>query len=276
MKKLMIAAVATAMVGAAYAGCERPEITTNNCAEVYDVVMNLKTTKCLCQARTKTYTVGTACIRGTSNETYCASWRSIVTKKVYGVIWNCECTCSEDLDKESPLLVTPDGWNYDLDAHDSQGNQYFWMPSEKIELDSYMAFAALQRIGAANGKVEAWGTFGDGVNFAGFGTHGALRTKTLSGAVAGCWGAPYDCAIYPEEVVKCPAYNLCTLLPVEDDTLTAVYGTFTVKYNNAKSIKLAKGGDLQKDIGVIPAQWKKLTPKAMIPEYEAATAAPAP
>lgn len=278
MKKLMIAAVATAMVGAAYAGCERPEITTNNCAEVYDVVMNLKTTKCLCQARTQTYTIGTACIRGTSNETVCVSWRSIVTKKVYGVIWNCNCTCSQQLidedNVESPLLLAAVPWDYELSAADASGNQYFWMPSEKLELDSLMNFAALQRIGAANGKVEAWGTFGDGVNFAGFGTHGALRTKTLSGAVAGYWGAPYDCAIYPEVVAVCPVYQLCNpkvALDSGSEAYTAVYGTFTVKYNNAKSIKLAKGGDLQKDIGVIPAQWKKLVPRAVIPEYGTAT-----
>ena len=263
MKKLMIAAAAAAMVGAGYAECSRPvtpETEVVGCAEVYDVVMNLKTTKCNCQDRV--IIDGDECSREV--EKVCVAWRTVTTKKVYGVIWNCECTCSEDLDEKSPLLVEPALWDGTLDAADvEEGNQFFWMPSEKLALDSMMKFAALGRIGAINGKVEAWGTFGAGISFAGFGTHGALRTKTISGGVAGFWGAPYNCASWDKEedayVEKCPMYDICDLTPIDDgnETLTAVYGSFTVKFNAAKSAKLAKGGSLV-TIGVIPAQYKKL------------------
>jgi len=260
MKKLMIAAAAAAMVGGVYAGCEKPTKTVVNCAEVYDVVFNLKTTKCNCEyvAGTTGATIG--CIKAEDTPASCKAWRTVVTKKVYGVIWSCECTCSENLTEESPLLVAPAQWDGTLAAADAQGNQYFWMPSEKLVLDSLMTFKFLARIGAANGKVEAYGTFGDGIYFAGFGTHGALRTKTISGGVAGCWGAPWDCSTEDQGVFAedCPAYGLCDAkTAVADYTTTAVYGSFTVKYNNAKSVKLAKGGSLV-DIGVIPTQYKKL------------------
>ena len=257
MKKLMIAAVATAMVGAAYAGCDKPKAA--DCAEVYDVVMNLKTTKCNCKLISTVVDEGGACQKGSVSED-CVAWRTVTTKKVYGVIWSCLCTCSADLTEQSPLLVAPALWDGELSAADAQGNQFFWMPSEKLALDSLMTFKFLGRIGAINGKVETWGTFGDGVYFAGFGTHGALRTKTISGAVAGCWGAPYDCSVREGGVYTqdCPIYDLCDpTTMVADYTKTAVYGTFTVKYNAAKSAKLANGGSLV-TIGVIPAQYKQL------------------
>ena len=261
MKKLMIAAVATAMVGAAYAGCDKPAAA--DCAEVYDVVMNLKTTKCNCKLTETVVDEGGACQKGTV-AAECVAWRTVTTKKVYGVIWSCECTCSKDLTEQSPLLVEPALWNGTLSAADAEGNQFFWMPSEKLALDSLMKFEFLGRIGAINGKVEAWGKFGsagtEGVYFAGFGTHGALRTKTISGGVAGCWGAPYDCAVKEAGVYTedCPVYDLCDpTTAVADYSKTAVYGTFTVKYNAAKSAKLAAGGSLV-TIGVIPAKYTKL------------------
>ena len=262
MKKLMIAAAATAMVGAVYAGCDKPVDPEVDCAEVYDVVMNLKTTKCNCKLLSTTTTVGGGCNKtSTSTTEDCVAWRTVTTKKVYGVIWSCKCTCATDLDEQSPLLVEPAPWDGELDAAETKGNQFFWMPTEKLALDSLMTFKFLGRIGAANGKVEAWGTFGDGVNFAGFGTHGALRTKTISGGVAGCWGAPYDCATVDEGgfyTEDCPIYDLCTpTQAVQDYSKTAVYGSFTVKYNAAKSAKLARGGSLV-TIGVIPAKYTKL------------------
>lgn len=273
MKKLMLSAAVAAMSYAVFASCDKPDDPDPvDCAEVYDVVMNVKTTKCNCDLISTTTTTGGACNKESSSTTEeCVAWRTVVTKKVYGVIWSCECTCSEDLTEKSPLLVAPEAWDKVLQAADAQGNQYFWMPSEKYELDSLMTFKALMRIGAINGKVETWGTFGDGINFAGFGTHGALRTKTIQGGLAGVWSAPYDCATVTDDGKHedpCPAYDICDTTAVDSNyDKTAVYGTFTVKFNATKSAKLAKGGSLV-TIGVIPAQYKALKAAADIEQYK--------
>ena len=260
MKKLMIVAAATAMAGAAFAACDKPTVKAVNCAEVYDVVFNLKTTKCLCdEIVTKTTSQG-ACNKDVTTKTeVCKSWRVVTTKKVYGVIWSCACSCYEDY-TDSTLMATPAAWDF-LDIDQTAGNQFFWMPSEKYYLDSLMTFNFLGRIGAANGKVEAYGTFGSGINFAGFGTFGQIRVKKITGAAAGCWGAPYNCASWDADqeayTDDCPAYTTCdATIPVADYTTTAAYGTFSVKFNATKSAKLANGQFFN---NVIPAKWEKLT-----------------
>ena len=269
MKKLMIVAAATAMAGAAFAACDKPVTPAVNCAEVYDVVFNLKTTKCLCdEIVTKTTSQG-GCNRPiSSTETVCKSWRAVTTKKVYGVIWSCMCSCYEDLDGNtldgSTLQLPQTLWDGEDDTLETS-TQFFWMPSEKYRLDSLMTFNFLGRIGAANGKVEAYGTFGDGIKFAGFGTFGQIRVKKITGAAAGCWGAPYNCVGTWDETegkwiydMDCPAYKTCDPKignEVDDYSTTAAYGTFSVKFNATKSAKLANGTFYN---NVIPAKWDKL------------------
>jgi len=262
MKKLMIAALAAASMGA-FAACDKPDTPTSNCAEVYDVVFNLKTTKCKCSTVT-TYTYGDACGKPTKSGTSeCVAWREIVSKKVNGVIWSCVCDCDADLDADSVLQVTPVWWDYTTVAADAQGNQYFWIAKDKYDLSdkSLMTFTFLGRIGKDNKKVEAYGTFGAGISFAGFGTYASGRVSKISGNAAGYWGAPYDCASYNADdgvfTDDCPAYQLCDpTQALEDFSTTAAYGTFSVKYNASKSKKLMAG----KFVGnVIPAAYSKFT-----------------
>lgn len=265
MKKLMIAAAVAAMGIGAYASCDKPEDKEVNCAEVYDVVFNLKTTKCKCSNK-KQVTIGDECGKPVKDYSYdCVAWREIVSKKVNGVIWSCVCSCSTDLDVESTLQVTPAWWDYTTVAADAQGNQYFWIAKDKYDLSdaSLMTFTFLGRIGKDKKKVEAYGTFGTGISWAGFGTYDTKhdRVTKISGNAAGYWGAPYDCSSmdnvdgvisYTED---CPAYKLCGDDPavMDDYSTTAAYGTFSVKYNAAKSKKLMAG----KFVGnVIPAGYK--------------------
>ena len=237
MKKLMIAALAAAAVGGAYAGCEKGE--DKNCAEVYDVSMTIKTTQCKCAA--KTTVTKNAC--GKEKNTSCVAWREVTTKKVTGAIWSCTCSCDDDLDTDSILQVTPEWWDYETSAFDAKGNQYFWFKSgDELDAANLMTFKYLGRIGKKNDKVEAAGTFGDGIYFAGFGSYDTKnsRVKNISGNLAGIWGAPYDCSSddldNPED---CPVYQLCDGDTVLDDiSWTAASGSFSVKYNSSKSKKL--------------------------------------
>ena len=259
MKKLMFAAVAAAAAGV-FAACDRPDVVVDG-AEVYDVVINLKTTKCVCKNIT---TVNkTACEREVN--TTCESWREVVSKKVNGVIWSCAITCSDDIgDAETPLALEPAWWDEIADPSESQGNQYFWLAKDKIILADTDLWTTkwIARIGKGNKKVEAFGTFGDGLNWAGFGAWDAkkVRVSKISGGIAGCWGAPYDCSSYDADnkqyTEDCPAYKLCDDDMKDDYTKTAAYGTFSIKYNASKAKKLAAG----KLVGnVIPSAYKAWT-----------------
>ena len=248
MKKLMIALAAAGLVGGAFASCDKPATPTpKNCAEVYDVVFNLKTTKCKCTTVTSWGNGGNECGKPTKGDAVkkCVAWREIVSKKVNGVIWNCDCSCSADLDKDSILEITPVIWDLVTDPADAAGNQYFWIAKDKWVLDSLMEFSFLGRISKGNKKVEAYGAFG-AISFAGFGTYDVKNTRVakISGNAAGFWGAPYDCSSWEDNdyTEDCPAYQLCdATAALEDYSTTAAYGTFSVKYNAAKSKKLAAG-----------------------------------
>jgi len=260
MKKLMIAAAVAAVSVGAFAACERPDEVADG-AEVYDVVVNLKTTKCVC--KNVTTVTKTACER--ESTTTCESWRDVVTKKVNGVIWSCAITCSEDIgDKETPLALDQVWWDYNTNPQESAGTQFFWIAKDKIILAENDLWQTkwIARIGKNNKKVEAFGTFGDGLNWAGFGTWDSkkYRVSKISGGVAGCWGAPYDCSSFDPDEKKytddCPAYKLCEDEVVEDITKTAAYGSFTIKFNSKKAKKLAAG----KLVGnVIPSAYKGWT-----------------
>lgn len=259
---MFVAALAASTV--AFGACDKPDgPTPKNCSEVYDVAFTLKTTTCKCKTIKTTEIVGNECGKDKVVTTDCVAWREVVTKKVAGNIWSCSCSCSEDLDVDSTLEVTPAWWDLNPVAADAQGNQYFWFSKEKKALtETLMTFKHLARIGKAKTTVEAAGTFGDGINFAGFGTYDAknMRVKSITGHAAGVWGAPYDCTsddyTQPDD---CPAYQLCDATTALDDyAWTAAAGTFTVKYNASKSAKLAKGVLPVKEMAVVFPSYESL------------------
>ena len=236
MKKLMIAAAAAALVGGVYAACDI-EPVVRECAEVYDVVLNLKTTTCKCKA-TPVYIKGSSCGITTSKkgDPTCVAWRQVVTKKVQGVIFACVCDCTADaegsiLDSNVLAPALYDG---------EEGNQIFWIAKDKVTLDSLLTIKWLARIGKTNAQVEAAGTFGDGIQVAGYGAYDTknMRVKNISGYAAGVWGGDIDCSD-DEGTEICPAYKLCptdgALLAQDDYSKTFAGGTWSVKYNASKS-----------------------------------------
>ena len=245
MKKLMIAAAAAALVGGAFADCERPQGPTTNCAEVYDVVLTLKTTECKCKSiKTKEY--GSECGRQTvtPGQPECVAWRQVVTKKIQGVIFNCTCSCTTDVDGSilDSAVLAPAIWN-GLTTEDMEGNQYFWIAKDKVVFDrdtDLLTIKWLARIGQKNTQVEAAGTFQEGINVAGFGAYDTknARVKNISGSAAGVWAAPIDCSDEEGEEF-CPAYKLCDDEVLDNFSKTFASGNWSVKYNAAKSKALA-------------------------------------
>ena len=258
MKKLMIAVAAMASA-AAFADCERPTQNTANCAEVYDVVLNVKTTECKCKILT-TKTSSSECGRITTGKTEsCVAWRQIVTKKIQGVIFSCACSCTEDVQGSilDSTVLAPAIWN-GLTTEEMSGNQYFWVAKDKAIFDrdaDLLTIKWLGRIGKSMNQVEAAGTFQEGVTVAGYGAYDTKngRVKNISGNVAGVTGAPIDCSDEAGEEF-CPAYMLCEDTPLADYSKTFVSGTWSVKYNASKSKALASNA---------ANLWGKIVPKAV-------------
>jgi hypothetical protein len=258
MKKLMIAVAAMASA-AAFADCERPTQNTANCAEVYDVVLNVKTTECKCKILT-TKTSSSECGRTTTGKTEsCVAWRQIVSKKIQGVIFNCACSCTEDVQGSilDSTVLAPAIWN-GLTTEEMSGNQYFWVAKDKAIFDrdaDLLTIKWLGRIGKSMNQVEAAGTFQEGVTVAGYGAYDTKngRVKNISGNVAGVTGAPIDCSDEAGEEF-CPAYMLCEDTPLADYSKTFVSGTWSVKYNASKSKALASNA---------ANLWGKIVPKAV-------------
>ena len=218
MKKLMFVAVAV-LAAAAYADCGKEPVPQGECAEVYNVVMSLKTTVCKCKA----LTTKTAVPCGKETSTECVAWREVASKKVEGVIWSCGCTC---IDYAGASIEDPDG-------------QLFWIAKDKIILNDEIEIDHLYRIGKKNEKVEFAANYG-ALRLAGTGSFDAknMKVKSVSGSVAGLWLAQYDCA---DETLSsyCPNYGICDLDLGVDETVA--YGTFTIKYNASTSKKFAAG-----------------------------------
>ncbi len=245
----MIAAAAMASV-AAFADCDIVAPSSSNCAEVYDVAFNLKTTECKCKVLT-TKTSGSECgITTHGKVTECVAWRQVVTKKVQGVIFSCFCDCTDDV-AGSVLdgnVFAPAIWNLMTDDTMS-GNQYFWIAKDKIVLpaEDLLTIKWLARIGKTKNQVEAAGTFGDGIYVAGYGAYDTKnsRVKSISGNAAGVWLTTRDCSSEDADDDgflddDCPAYDLCdATTAVADYTKTFAAGTWTVKYNASKSKALA-------------------------------------
>ena len=258
MKKLMLTAALMASA-VAFADCDRPTTTPTNCAEVYDVVLNVKTTECKCKYLT-TKTSSSECGRTTTDKIEaCVAWRQVVSKKIQGVIFNCQCSCTADVDGSilDSAVLAPAVWN-GLTTEEMSGNQYFWVAKDKVVFDrdaDLLTIKWLGRIGKSMNQVEAAGTFQEGVNVAGYGTYDTKnnRVKSVSGNVAGVTGAPLDCSDELGEEF-CPAYKPCEDTVLDDYSKTFVSGTWSVKYNASKSKALAaNAGNL----------WGKIVPQAV-------------
>lgn len=264
MKKLMLTAALMASA-VAFADCDIVDTPTGNCAEVYDVVLNLKTTECKCKI-TSTKTSSSECGITTHGKVEaCVAWRQVVTKKVQGVIFSCYCDCTEDVPGSvlDGTTFAPAIWN-GLTTDAMSGNQYFWIAKDKAVLPEtdLLNIKWLARIGKTKNQVEAAGTFGDGINVAGYGTYDVKnsRVKSISGNAAGVWGTTRDCSGEDADDDgflddDCPAYQLCDATQAVDDfSKTFAAGTWSVKYNASKSKALANNRS---------SLWGKVVPAAV-------------
>ncbi len=245
MKKLMIAAVTTAMVGGAFAAptCapEETQPEVEDVALVYSFKATVKTTKGLAQ---KGYSItgnGTQCAPGDTTNVDCTVLRTKDSTKFEGWVYLCDNACA--LDTFSAVV---------------------WDSKRKVQLnDAAFTKTLLNVMGKKQTEAEyAWtfaGTadYGDdraqayALTGAGLGKFDVknVRYSSFSGNFAGTAAASYDlktkvaeavlCACEPSKVWACD--DLATLT----DSETVAYGSWTLKYNSSASKKYLANGYLK-------------------------------
>lgn len=240
MKKLMIAAVAAAMIGGAQAVtcvtdkvCEKDPCTgEKTCDEVsgagtaHKVVISLKTTV------NKSKTTKKACEDGE-----CTYWRQQGTKKINGLVWEQLADC---------YGCVPFGIN-----------SAFWTNDEALDVEFAMGAGIIGK-GVNSKKAEAYGTLaGDdfgALSWAAFGTWASstkknecedddcvMYVKSLSGSIAGY-------LIPAEWTDECQDCDLIVYEGCCDDMQlanTAAYGTIKISYDKATAKKVAVAEDDQ-------------------------------
>jgi hypothetical protein len=221
MKKLMIAALAVASVGAAYASDACGYITPDT-AWVYKWTFTGKTTK---PAEAKVKIAASAC--GEAPET-CAV-RTPTSLKIQGYTWICSPGCGDQFGEFSEV------------------NEIFW--STKPENDSFaggLANEIFHIIGRNAKQAEVAGTAdltGAGMRYeftyAGLGKYDTKnrRLKAAKGNFAGY--------AYHENCLTSAVWN-CDPLTINcgENPATVAYGKFKVRFQKSASKKFAKVGKL--------------------------------
>lgn len=214
-------------------------VFTAQCAsttyKVYDVTFTMKTTK-----------AGKMVVGDCGDE-----WlsREKGSKKIKGVIAGCGCLAA---------LADPSCENFKM---------YFWDESTKTQLTNFVfGVEMLQRIGRKSNLVEHFGIFFSEQDFesmmfsmAGTGTYSDSKLGfdydhvSASGNIVGMMEAPVKlikgdcnaCAPTPDEIITSTAIAVCedgTCAESELANITAVCGTYTIKFNQSKASKCAKKG----------------------------------
>jgi hypothetical protein len=250
MKKLMIVAVAAAMVGGAQAVtcvtgkvCEKDPCTgEKECVEItgagtaHKVAISLKTTAI--KGKTKK-------IKCSDGE--CTYWRQQATKKINGLIW-------EQLD--DCFGCVPFG-----------SNSAFWTADEALDVE-FAIGVGLIGSGTTSKKIEAYGTLaGDdfgALSWAGFGSMAAstkknqcsdddcvMYVKSISGGIAG-WLIPAEWDDICQDCDAIEYEGCCDDMQLEN---TAAYGTIKITYDTAtaKKVAVALDGDDPTSFYKIPA-----------------------
>ena len=226
MKKLIIAAAAAAMVGGAYAACERCTVE-QDVARVYKVQMNVYTTR---GARlTKTSVIGGNCERGT--ETSCKVIRGKDKTMFRGYVYICENLCDitdyaavfADVYRRVELSNVTFAWSI-LNAIGGKQTdaECAWTFEATSQYDEQRA-QEWALTGAGYGKYinSSYGYF-DNLSgyFAGTATASFdLRSKPT--------GEEDDCTCDPSQVLKCS--NETGLEWTDSDTVA--FGAWKMKYD---------------------------------------------
>ena len=235
MKKLMIAAALTAMIGSAQAVtcvtgkvCVKDECTGEKiCEEVtgagtaHKVAISLKTT----ENKGKVTKIKSLC------EESCVYWRQQTTKKINGLLWE----QLDDCDGCVPFGI----------------NSTFWTSEEALDVEFAMGVGLIGK-GVDSKKIEAYGSLsGDdfgALTWAGFGTMAAstkknlcddddcvMYVKSISGGIAGTL-IPADWDDVCQDCDLIEYLGCCEDMQLE---FTAAYGTIKITYDKATAKKVA-------------------------------------
>ena len=253
MKKLMIAAAAAAMIGGAYAksACTPEEVCPIDVARVYQVQMNVYTTKGVVQ--TVDTVIGSACVPG---ETACLVKRGKDKTVLRGFVYVCQSLC--ELSGYAAIFA------------DVRRGAFFE--------DSAFEWDFMNIMGVRNTDAECAWTFTGTVAYdelrqqeyalrgAGYGTFNksAFGFNNMSGYFAGTATASYDlksklvagaeegdipCNCQPSQVLFCDTIGALDY-DAED---TVAFGAWKMKYNQNVTDAYLKQG-----VAVFPSLLRKL------------------
>ena len=212
MKTLMMVAAAMTIAGGAYASECGDSPTTEDCALVYKVKMNLKTTAAKALG-------GSSSVCGDSTSPLC--YRKKGSMRLQGYAYACDCTCEDFIDGLS--------W-------------YVWDKKNKaLVIDDDVPFEILNRFDKSGKKVEGMWVYG-GVAGSGMGTYSRGVVKSISGNVAGAVVPPYcddNEDLCDETAIAYDCDDTDGLEANYNDTV--VYGTWSIRYSRSQSKKYAKG-----------------------------------
>ena len=238
MKKLMIAAALTAMIGSAQAvtcvkttvkdPCTGEKIVLEGAGTAHKVAISLKTTA----IKNKNKRDKALCVDD------CIYWRQQATKKINGLIWEQLPSCYE---------CVPFG-----------ANSIFWTADKLLDVE-FAIGAGLIGNAAKSKKIEAYGSLAGAdfgaLSWAGFGTivssvQGKDKStcydgdcvgyvKSITGGIAGCL-VPEDwdggvCGDTCDEIT----YEGCCVDEFKPLESTAAYGTIKITYDTATAKKVA-------------------------------------
>lgn len=230
-------------------GCVSSAFAAETQYKVYDLSLSLKTTKAAGQTQTS------------CGDTY--TYRVKASRKIQGVIAGCGCLA---------MAGDPTCDNFEI---------YLWDATTKTQLTNFtFTTKILQRVDKAGKTVEQVVTLvaedQAGEKFelvlAGIGSYKVSKngktydTMAVSGTVTGTVDAPYKttlgscsaCSVTPDTVDQTQAIKVCEDgICVKSDTgdVTPAYGTYSMKYNQSKSVKCEKIGVSAKTLG-LPAYIK--------------------
>ena len=231
MKKLMIVAALAASTVAIADDCAPVTVTQTL---VYQVKMNVKTTKGLSKAYKGTASV---CNPGETSEGSSTVIRAKDTTKFQGWIYDCTATC--DTIKNGTVVM----WDTKRKAqlNDAAFETAFLNVMGKNQKDAEWAWAFTGAADYGEERVQTYTLTG-----AGYGKFDTKKGyyKSFSGNFAGTATASYDLS---KKVASCDPSQiwLCEALSELTDSDTVAFGTWTAKYNSSASKKFAKNGYLK-------------------------------
>lgn len=258
MKKVMIAAAAAAMIAGVQAAtpCTRGGASTPWAADVYQIKMSLKTTTGVGTTLTPS---GTLCNRGSASTNV---YRKATSLTLDGWIYQCTNICttvykgssllawetSQKVQFTTPTITWQDDFPHVMGQKNADAEAYFKF-NGVITPGSYtynsLAFFNISELWCAGqGKFDCK----------------AGRYTQFSGNCAGKATAPYDVsrtakACDPSKILICTQLATDCNIDPTTPSVTAVFGTWSIRYNASASAKYFNDGTL-----TIPAYAKMAAP----------------